>query len=72
MKIKDYLNDGLITLDDKLIGTDAGDSNSTKSYTIQDLINFIQAHIDLGVSGTFTTQDNKVVTVVNGAITSIV
>ena len=41
MKIKDYLNDGTISIDDKLIGTDANDSNSTKTYTIGGLSNFI-------------------------------
>lgn len=72
MRIKNYLEDGTISLNDKFIGTDANDSDSTKSYTIQDIINFIQANIDLGTSGTFISSDDKIVTVVNGSITSIV
>lgn len=71
MKIKDYLNDDTISLDDKLIGTDAQDSDNTKSYTIEGLIDFIASNIDLGASGTFISNDDKTITVVNGVIVSI-
>lgn len=72
MRIKNYLNDGTISLTDKIVGSDDQDSGNTKNYTIQDLITFIQSNIDLGADGTFTTADNKTVTVVKGVITSIV
>jgi len=44
MRIKNYLEDGTISLDDKLIGTDAQDSDNTKSYTIQDLQKVIRGY----------------------------
>jgi len=44
MRIKNYSEDGTISLDDKLIGTDAQDSDNTKSYTIQDLQKVIRGY----------------------------
>jgi hypothetical protein len=37
MRIKNYLDDNTISLDDKLIGTDHEDSDSTKNYSVGDL-----------------------------------
>lgn len=37
MRIKNYLEDNTISLDDKLIGTDHEDADSTKNYTVGDL-----------------------------------
>ena len=72
MKIQNYLQDGLLSLEDKLIGVDNNDSSKTKTYTIQSIIDFIQENISLGVSGVFTTVDEKTITVVNGYVISIV
>mgnify|MGYP006099741503 FL=1 len=40
-KIKDYLADSTVSKTDKLIGTDSVD-NTTKTYTVESLGNFIQ------------------------------
>jgi hypothetical protein len=36
--ISSYPNDGNITYADKLIGTDANDSNKTKNFTVGDIL----------------------------------
>jgi hypothetical protein len=36
--ISSYPNDGNVTYSDKLIGTDANDSNKTKNFTVGDIL----------------------------------
>lgn len=36
--ISSYPNDGNVTYSDKLIGTDANDSNATKNFTVGDIL----------------------------------
>ena len=36
--ISSYPNDGNVTYTDKLIGTDANDSNKTKNFTVGDIL----------------------------------
>lgn len=56
-KIKTYSNDTSISADDKVIGTDAGDDNATKNYTIGDIANFIRGSGGVNsVSGTSPIQ----------------
>lgn len=38
-KINSYPTDGNVTFSDKLIGTDAEDSNATKNFTVGDILN---------------------------------
>jgi hypothetical protein len=38
-KINSYPTDGSVTFADKLIGTDAQDSNATKNFTVGDILN---------------------------------
>jgi len=38
-KINSYPTDGSVTFSDKLIGTDAQDSNATKNFTVGDILN---------------------------------
>ena len=38
-KINSYPTDGNVTFADKLIGTDAEDSNATKNFTVGDILN---------------------------------
>lgn len=45
-KISTYELDSLILLDDKLIGTDANNSNITKNFKVGDLLTFITANLD--------------------------
>ena len=57
-KISTYAIDGIPAVTDKVIGTDVGDSNITKNYTISDILglataNTLQAVLDTG--GTSTT-----------------
>lgn len=57
-KISTYSVDNLISVDDKLIGTDAENSNLTKNFLIGDLSNFISSNItNLGIPYTGATQD---------------
>ncbi len=37
-KINNYSTDGNVTIADKLIGTDAEDSNATKNFLIADIL----------------------------------
>jgi hypothetical protein len=37
-KINNYSTDGNVTISDKLIGTDAEDSNATKNFLIADIL----------------------------------
>lgn len=37
-KINSYATDGNVTFADKLIGTDAEDSNATKNFTVGDIL----------------------------------
>lgn len=56
-KIKTYPNDTSISADDKVVGTDAGDDNATKNYTIGDIANFIRGSGGVNsVSGTSPIQ----------------
>ena len=57
------------TEDDILIGTYVNNSDETKNFSIQSIIDIT---LDNGVSGTFVSADEKTITVVNGLITSIV
>lgn len=68
-KISDYPVISIPTSDDLLIGTDIGAQNETKNFSVQSIIDIT---LDPGVSGTFTSADEKTITVVNGLITSIV
>tara|TARA_R110000796_G_scaffold901_1_gene3399 strand:+ start:802 stop:1629 length:828 start_codon:yes stop_codon:yes gene_type:complete len=56
-KISTYAIDGTPTVTDKVIGTDVGDSNITKNYTISDILglataNTLQAVLDTGNTST--------------------
>lgn len=56
-KIKTYPNDTSISADDKVVGTDAGDDNATKNYTIGDIANFVRGSgVVSSVSGTSPIQ----------------
>jgi len=68
-KISQYSEISIPTLDDLLIGTDAEQSNETKNFSIQAILDLL---LESGVSGTFTSLDEKTITVTNGIITSIV
>lgn len=67
-RIDDYNTDSTITGLDKVIGTDENDG-STKNYTMNGIKSFV---LSGGASGTFTSNDGKTITVVDGVITSIV
>jgi len=68
-KISQYPEISIPTLDDLLIGTDVEQSNETKNFSIQSIIDLL---LESGVSGTFTSLDEKTITVTNGLITNIV
>jgi len=68
-KISQYSEISIPTLDDLLIGTDVEQSNETKNFSIQAILDLL---LESGVSGTFTSLDEKTITVTNGIITSIV
>ena len=68
-KISAYSEISIPTTDDLLIGTDVETQNETKNFSVQSIIDIT---LDPGVSGTFTSADEKTITVVNGLITSIV
>ena len=68
-KISEYAEISVATTDDLLIGTDVTNSNETKNFSIQQIIDLT---LEPGVSGTFVSLDEKTITVVNGLITSIV
>ena len=56
-KINTYPNDTSISADDKVVGTDAGDDNATKNYTIGDIANFVRGSgVVSSVSGTSPIQ----------------
>jgi hypothetical protein len=56
-KINTYPNDTSISADDKVVGTDAGDDNATKNYTIGDIANFVRGTgVVSSVSGTSPIQ----------------
>jgi hypothetical protein len=56
-KINTYPNDTNISADDKVVGTDAGNDNATKNYTVGDLANFIRGSgVVSSVSGTSPIQ----------------
>jgi hypothetical protein len=56
-KTSDYATDQNITLLDKVLGSDADDSNSTKNYTFAGIIAFLN---NQGFSNTIPTQVTKV------------
>lgn len=68
-KISEYPEISIPTTDDLLIGTDKGAQNETKNFSIQSIIDITLVS---GVNGTFTSADEKTITVTNGLITSIV
>jgi len=58
MKIKYYENDTNISLTDKLLGSDSDNSNETKTYTFQEIKDFLIAQ-GLGVSSPIVTGVEK-------------
>lgn len=58
MKIKSYENDTNISLTDKLLGSDSDNSNETKTYTFQEIKDFLIAQ-GLGVSSPIVTGVEK-------------
>lgn len=58
MKIEKYDNDNVISLLDKLLGVDGDDANKTKTYTFQEIKDFLIAQ-GLGVSSPIVTGVEK-------------
>jgi hypothetical protein len=57
-KISTYSTDALISTDDKLIGTDAENSNATKNFLVGDLLDFINENLtNIGVPYVGATQN---------------
>lgn len=57
-KISTYSTDVLISTDDKLIGTDAENSNATKNFLVGDLLDFINENLtNIGVPYVGATQN---------------
>ena len=46
-KISSYTIDTTVTGTDLVIGTDAGDNNNTKNYTIQSISDFTESNLSL-------------------------
>ena len=53
-KISEYPDDSLISLEDKLIGTDAENALDTKNFTFQDVVSFLQQNLLLLNTPSFT------------------
>lgn len=54
-KISQYPDDSAITVDDKLVGTDAENSLETKNFTFADVISFLQQNLLLLNTPSFTS-----------------
>ncbi len=54
-KISQYPDDSAITVDDKLVGTDADNSLETKNFTFADVISFLQQNLLLLNTPSFTS-----------------
>jgi hypothetical protein len=52
MKIQSYENDNNISLEDKVTGSDADDSNKTKNYTFKNIVAFLKGQ---GLGGGVST-----------------
>lgn len=61
-KISQYPDDSEITVDDKLVGTDAENSLETKNFTFADVISFLQQNLlilnNLSLTGVSEYADN--------------
>lgn len=53
-KISQYPDDSNITIDDKLVGTDAENSLETKNFTFSDVISFLQLNLLVMNTPSFT------------------
>lgn len=53
-KISQYPDDNQITVDDKLIGTDAENDLETKNFTFADVISFLQLNLLIMNTPSFT------------------
>lgn len=53
-KISEYPDDNQITVDDKLIGTDAENALETKNFTFSDVISFLQLNLLIMNTPSFT------------------
>lgn len=53
-KISQYPDDSNITVDDKLVGTDAENSLETKNFTFADVISFLQQNLLIMNTPSFT------------------
>ena len=53
-KISQYPDDSQITIDDKLIGTDAENDLETKNFTFADVISFLQLNLLIMNTPSFT------------------
>lgn len=53
-KISQYPDDSEITVDDKLVGTDAENSLETKNFTFADVISFLQQNLLIMNTPSFT------------------
>lgn len=53
-KISQYPDDSQITVEDKLVGTDAENSLETKNFTFADVISFLQQNLLLLNTPSFT------------------
>lgn len=53
-KISEYPDDSQITVDDKLIGTDAENALETKNFTFSDVISFLQFNLLIMNTPSFT------------------
>lgn len=53
-KISQFPDDSQITVDDKLVGTDAENSLETKNFTFADVISFLQQNLLLLNTPSFT------------------
>lgn len=53
-KISQYPDDTEITVDDKLVGTDAENSLETKNFTFADVISFLQQNLLIMNTPSFT------------------
>ena len=54
-KISQYPDDNEITVDDKLVGTDAENSLETKNFTFADVISFMQQNLLIMNTPSFTS-----------------
>lgn len=50
-KVENYTNDENISNNDKLLGTDGDDSNKTKNFRVQALLNYFSQYVSIGAPG---------------------